>query len=227
MATPTREPLELNEEERIYELIREGCEDDIRRMAKALAGKDDSNLLGQTEFELRDRVHALGAKALETVANERQKKGGYEKASCVCPYCKGDARCVSIRTRRVDSLLGSFHIRRHYYHCRKCRTGLFPRDQAHLDSASERLRPAASQVVSIAGLQTSFAQSSEVTLQKLCGLQFSKSTVERACKSVVRARLKQSGVRCSKAGSKALCQFRKLYLSQPACWEDYCKNHAD
>ena len=41
------------------------------------------------------------------------------------------------------------------------------------------LSPAASQVISIAGIQTSFAQSSEVTLQKLCGLKVSESTVER------------------------------------------------
>jgi hypothetical protein len=40
-----------------------------------LAGKDNSQLFGQTEFELRDRVHALGARALEAVADERQKKG--------------------------------------------------------------------------------------------------------------------------------------------------------
>jgi hypothetical protein len=41
------------------------------------------------------------------------------------------------------------------------------------------LTPAASEVTSIAGVQTSFAQSSEVTLRKLCGLRLSESTVER------------------------------------------------
>lgn len=41
------------------------------------------------------------------------------------------------------------------------------------------LSPAAREVVSITGIQTSFAQSSEVTLQKLCGLKVSESTVER------------------------------------------------
>lgn len=41
------------------------------------------------------------------------------------------------------------------------------------------LTPAASEVVSIAGVQTSFAQAAEVTLQKLCGLRLSESTVER------------------------------------------------
>jgi hypothetical protein len=42
-----------------------------------------------------------------------------------------------------------------------------------------KLTPAASEVVCITGVQTSFAQSSEVTLQKLCGLKVSESTVER------------------------------------------------
>ena len=41
------------------------------------------------------------------------------------------------------------------------------------------LTPAASEVTSIAGVQTSFAQSAEVTLRKLCGLRLSESTVER------------------------------------------------
>lgn len=41
------------------------------------------------------------------------------------------------------------------------------------------LTPAVSEAASIAGVQTSFAQSAEVTLQKLCGLRLSESTVER------------------------------------------------
>ena len=45
------------------------------RMAKSLASKKDEELFGRNEYELRDRVHELGAKALEIAANERQKKG--------------------------------------------------------------------------------------------------------------------------------------------------------
>lgn len=68
--------LELNEEEqRIYELLGQVSDQELRRMAKLLAGKGNHELFGQTEFELRDRVHALGARALEAVAEERQKKG--------------------------------------------------------------------------------------------------------------------------------------------------------
>ncbi len=71
-----REPLELNaEEQRIYERLEALADEELRRMAKALAGKSDAQLFGKTEFELRDRVHALGARALEAAADERQKKG--------------------------------------------------------------------------------------------------------------------------------------------------------
>ena len=45
------------------------------RLAKSLASKKDEELFGRNEYELRDRVHELGAKALEIAANERQKKG--------------------------------------------------------------------------------------------------------------------------------------------------------
>ena len=64
----------LNEDERrIYERLEPLFEQERRRMAQALAS---GPLFGQKEFELRDRVHDLGAKALEVAADERQKKGG-------------------------------------------------------------------------------------------------------------------------------------------------------
>lgn len=76
MATQPLEPMELTESEQlVYERL-SGCfDEECKRVARLLADKDDSNLLGQTEYDLRDRVHALGAKALEVAADERQKKG--------------------------------------------------------------------------------------------------------------------------------------------------------
>ena len=44
-------------------------------MARILASKPDAQLLGATEFEIRDRAHALAAHAIETAVN-RRKKGG-------------------------------------------------------------------------------------------------------------------------------------------------------
>lgn len=64
------------ESERIFERLRPVIEAEARRIATLLASKDDGHLFGQTEYELRDRVHALGAAALEAAAAERSKKGG-------------------------------------------------------------------------------------------------------------------------------------------------------
>ncbi len=66
---------QAEEAERIYQALRPACDDEIRRIARLLASKPDDKLLGKTEFEVRDAVHRIGAKAIETALNER-KKGG-------------------------------------------------------------------------------------------------------------------------------------------------------
>jgi hypothetical protein len=68
----------LNEDEQLlYERLGPLFEQERLRMAQALAG---GPLFGQKEFELRDQVHGLGAKALEIAADERQKKGGIRRS---------------------------------------------------------------------------------------------------------------------------------------------------
>jgi len=59
--------------DRIYQTLRQATDSDLRGLAELLASKPDRQLLGQTEFEVRDRVHTIGAKALETALDERKK----------------------------------------------------------------------------------------------------------------------------------------------------------
>jgi hypothetical protein len=74
MAFEARPEVALNEDEqRIFDRLGPLFEQERLRMARALAS---GPLFGQKEFELRDQVHSLGAKALEVAADERQKKGG-------------------------------------------------------------------------------------------------------------------------------------------------------
>lgn len=75
MDGPRAKPVELNEDEqRIYDRLGDVFEEERLRMAQALAGAG-SQLFGPAEYELRDQVHRLGARALEVAADERQKKG--------------------------------------------------------------------------------------------------------------------------------------------------------
>jgi hypothetical protein len=72
------------------DLIAAKAREEALAIARLLASKKDADILGNTEFEVRKRVHCIGAFAVETALNER-KKGG----------TKGRARPVlSVATKR-------------------------------------------------------------------------------------------------------------------------------
>jgi hypothetical protein len=64
------------EAELIYERIRGAFDEEARRLAVLMASKETRDLFGEGEYQIRDRVHALGAQVLEAAAQERVKKGG-------------------------------------------------------------------------------------------------------------------------------------------------------
>lgn len=68
-------PQQQAEAQRLFEAFQGPFLDEARRLAELLASKADAQLLGKTEFEIRDAVHRLGATALQTALEER-KKGG-------------------------------------------------------------------------------------------------------------------------------------------------------
>ena len=68
-----KQPLSPDLEAQAHELaarIRQRVDDDILALARLLVSKDDAHLFGDTEFQVRDLVHRLGAQAIE----ERVKK---------------------------------------------------------------------------------------------------------------------------------------------------------
>jgi hypothetical protein len=68
-------PAQQPEARRLLAALRQAAAGDLEELACLLAGKADADLLGATEFEVRDRLLPLGAKALE-VALAGRKKGG-------------------------------------------------------------------------------------------------------------------------------------------------------
>ena len=63
------------EAQRIAEIIGRKVQEETLRIARLLVSKSDREFFGETEFDVRQRVHAIGAQALETALQER-KKGG-------------------------------------------------------------------------------------------------------------------------------------------------------
>ncbi len=75
MSSSLLTPEQAESAERIYQSLRQAVDSDLRSLAESLASKPAGQIFGQTEFEVRDRVHKIGAKAIETALDER-KKGG-------------------------------------------------------------------------------------------------------------------------------------------------------
>ena len=75
-----RKPLELTPEQEaeaqaLLAKLKPAWEQDALELCRLMASKQDHEILGQTEYQVRDLVHGMGAKALELTANERAKKG--------------------------------------------------------------------------------------------------------------------------------------------------------
>jgi hypothetical protein len=66
---------------RIYEILKQTTDADLKGLARLLASKADRDLLGATEFQVRDRVLRIGAQALETALAERKKGGTTGRAA--------------------------------------------------------------------------------------------------------------------------------------------------
>jgi hypothetical protein len=72
---PALTPEQQAEADRIRQALLDASADDLRELAELLATKNDSNIFGATEFAVRDIVHRIGAKAIQTALDGRQKGG--------------------------------------------------------------------------------------------------------------------------------------------------------
>lgn len=64
----------------LADVILQKAQEEALQMARLLVSKPDHELLGATEFEVRDRVHRIGAHALEAAVNRRKKGGIKDRA---------------------------------------------------------------------------------------------------------------------------------------------------
>jgi hypothetical protein len=67
--TPQREA----EARRIYDALKHSADAELMALARLLASKDDGDIFGATEFQVRDAVHKIGAQAIQTALQGRKK----------------------------------------------------------------------------------------------------------------------------------------------------------
>jgi hypothetical protein len=83
MSEPSLTPEQEAAAQRLAAVILEKTKEETLRIARLLVSKRDEELLGATEFQVRDRVHQIGALAIETALNERKKGGTKDRAQAV------------------------------------------------------------------------------------------------------------------------------------------------
>lgn len=72
---PELTPDQQAEADRIRQALLDAADDDLRELTALLATTDDTHMFGATEFAVRDIVHRIGAKAIGTALEGREKGG--------------------------------------------------------------------------------------------------------------------------------------------------------
>lgn len=72
MTTASLNPQQLLEAKQLEAKIRLAIEKEVAALAQLLVGKEDKDLFGQTEFDVRDLVLRIGAKAYEECLREKK-----------------------------------------------------------------------------------------------------------------------------------------------------------
>ena len=80
----------------LFARLKSAFEREALALARVMASKADGQILGKTEFAVRDHVHRLGAQVLEAVLQERKKKATREPRP----------RAPAARPRRAASPIG-------------------------------------------------------------------------------------------------------------------------
>jgi hypothetical protein len=80
MSTPDLTPGQEAHAQELAKTMLKALEGDVLQMTRLLASKPDHQVLGQTEFQIRDIVHEIGAKAIRAELEARQKKVTKDRA---------------------------------------------------------------------------------------------------------------------------------------------------
>lgn len=127
----------------------------------------------------RRQALRLAAHALEQRLNA--DTSDHAGAELPCP-CGGSARYHGRHQKTFESVLGSLHLERAYYHCAQCQSGFCPRDRA-LGVEASSLTPGVLRMTASAAALLSFQESSEL-LHQLAGVEVSAKQVERAAEAL-------------------------------------------
>ena len=130
--------------------------------------------LEATEMALREGMHQMGSRILEKLLEVDQQKLDSPTVDCGQGH---QARWLGWRPKQLMTVLGPIRIRRSYYYCEACGTGLYPHDR-QWDIEETGLSPGVRRMMTWLGSKESFEEARQ-DLAELAGVLVVTKQVER------------------------------------------------
>lgn len=130
-------------------------------------------------MSVRAATHRIGGQLLEELLNA--DGGRYQGSSIPCG--QGHlAHFVDFRDKQLRTVLAPVEVRRAYYHCAPCETGVIPKDR-ELDIVGSSFSPGVRRMIGQVGGKEAFAEGRE-DLEVLAGLQLNTKAIERVSEAL-------------------------------------------
>ena len=126
------------------------------------------------ESAVRGSMHSMGAVLLEKLLNA--DGGGHLGASIPCGRGH-EAFFAGYREKGLQTVLGAIQVKRAYYHCGCCGSGMVPKDRG-LDIEGTRFSPGVRRMIGRVGAKEAFEEG-RADLEELAGVQVTAKAVER------------------------------------------------
>jgi len=130
--------------------------------------------LGALEQVVKEKMQLLGQGLLQKLVDRH--RNGYKGSSIAC-QCGSSMKFVQHRSKDIHTLFGWIKIKRAYYHCSDCGTGLIPYDNTS-GLGSEQLSPGLAKACCLLAVDDSFEQVSR-KIDQLFGQTVSDDTVKQ------------------------------------------------
>lgn len=165
----------------MYEEILDQMQELLKDEVKNLHGD-----FGELEQAVMEMMMSFGKGLLQRSVD--CGPNGYQGSSIPCEH-GGSMKFMQHRARDIHSLFGWIRLKRAYYNCQDCGTGLAPYDVAS-GLGPEQLSPGLAKACCLLAVDDSFAQTSQ-KIEELFGQKVSERTVERVVHRVGSVALQQ------------------------------------
>lgn len=147
----------------------------VKSLAGQLSGMQPGESIRPLESRVRDEGHAILAGLLRGLLQEHIDR--HQEQLRICPDCQWRRRHQGVRSRQLDSSLGSLELHGIYFKCMACGSCQHSVDLAGQEPLTELMRD----LVLLAGVSAGSFDKAEVLTRHLLGVRVDDEAVRQLC----------------------------------------------